>query len=86
MKLLHYPAFALVRIGAFNWLAVGLFQLDIVSLIFGGSDAAVSRIIYILIGAGAAYELVLHKKMCHTCTTGMHTNEGMMMENKGMMR
>ena len=37
-------------IGAINWLLVGLFQFDLVASIFGGADALVSRIIYVIIG------------------------------------
>ncbi len=39
----------LVIIGAVNWGSIGLFQFDIVSWIFGGQDAIISRIIYTLI-------------------------------------
>lgn len=39
----------LVIIGAVNWGAIGLFQFDIVSWLFGGQDAIVSRIIYTLV-------------------------------------
>lgn len=39
----------LVIIGAINWGSIGLFQFDIVSWIFGGQGAIVSRIIYTLV-------------------------------------
>ncbi|HCC35856.1 MAG TPA: DUF378 domain-containing protein [Ruminococcaceae bacterium] len=39
----------LVIIGAINWGSIGLFQFDIVSWLFGGQGAIVSRIIYTLI-------------------------------------
>lgn len=42
-------ALILAIIGAANWGSVGLFQFDIVSWIFGGQDALVSRIIYTVI-------------------------------------
>ena len=42
-------ALILVIIGAANWGAIGLFQFDIVSWIFGGQDAIISRIIYTLV-------------------------------------
>ncbi|MBQ7334745.1 MAG: DUF378 domain-containing protein [Clostridia bacterium] len=42
-------ALLLVIIGAVNWGSVGLFQFDLVSWIFGGQDALVSRIIYTVI-------------------------------------
>lgn len=40
----------LVIIGAVNWLLVGVFQFDLVSWIFGGQGAILSRIIYTLVG------------------------------------
>ncbi len=39
----------LVIIGAINWGSIGLFQFDIVSWLFGGQGAIVSRIIYTLV-------------------------------------
>ena len=42
-------ALLLVIIGAVNWGSVGLFQFDLVSWIFGGQDALISRIIYTVI-------------------------------------
>ncbi len=39
----------LVIIGALNWGSIGLFQFDIVSWLFGGQDAIISRIIYTLV-------------------------------------
>ena len=43
-------ALVLVIIGAINWGLVGLFQFDLVAAIFGGQDAALSRVIYVLVG------------------------------------
>jgi uncharacterized membrane protein YuzA (DUF378 family) len=37
-------------IGALNWGLMGLFNLDVVAYLFGGSTAGVSRVIYTLIG------------------------------------
>lgn len=42
-------ALILVVIGAVNWGSIGLFQFDLVSWIFGGQDAILSRIIYTVI-------------------------------------
>lgn len=39
----------LVIIGAINWGSIGLFKFDIVSWIFGGQDAIVSRIIFTIV-------------------------------------
>ncbi len=39
----------LVIIGALNWGSIGLFQFDLVSWIFGGQGAIISRIIFTLV-------------------------------------
>lgn len=43
--------FALILsiIGCLNWGLVGLFRFDLVAWIFGGTDAILSRIIYVVI-------------------------------------
>jgi uncharacterized membrane protein YuzA (DUF378 family) len=43
-------------IGGLNWLLVGILKWDIGQL-FGGQDAIVSRIIYILVGLAAIVSL-----------------------------
>ena len=45
----------LVIVGAVNWGAIGLFQFDIVSWLFGGQDAILSRIIYTLIALAGVW-------------------------------
>jgi uncharacterized membrane protein YuzA (DUF378 family) len=50
---------ALVVIGALNWLVVGIFNLDIVASLFGGTNSMVSRIIYSIIGLAGIYSLSL---------------------------
>ncbi len=48
--------FLLIVIGGLNWLLVGLFKWD-VGLLFGGQAAIISRIIYILVGLSALYQI-----------------------------
>lgn len=55
-------------IGGLNWLVLALFGVDVGDL-FGGQSALVSKIIYILVGLSAIYEIVGHKEMCKECTT-----------------
>jgi uncharacterized membrane protein YuzA (DUF378 family) len=66
---LHHIAFVLVVIGGLNWLLVGLFSWDIGAL-FGGQAALVSRLIYILVGLAAVFEIVTHQKRCQECQKG----------------
>lgn len=58
MKALNLITLFLVIVGALNWGLVGLFQFDLVATIFGGQQALLSRIVYILVGLSGAYQLV----------------------------
>jgi len=57
MKGLHTVTFTLLAIGGLNWLVLAIFNWDIGDL-FGGQTATVSKIIYILVGLSAVYELL----------------------------
>lgn len=70
MKSLHVVTFVLLAVGGLNWLLVGLFGWDIGS-IFGGQDALVSRVIYVLVGLSAIAEIVAHKGNCKACGGSM---------------
>ena len=48
-------ALVILIIGGTNWGSIGLFQFDIVSWIFGGQSATVSRIIYTLVALAAIW-------------------------------
>ncbi|MDO8469905.1 MAG: DUF378 domain-containing protein [bacterium] len=63
---LHKVTFVLLVIGGLNWLLVGLVGWDVGQL-FGGVDAIVSRIIYVLVGLSAIYEVATHMKNCKQC-------------------
>lgn len=69
MKGLHMVTFLLLVVGGLNWLLVGLFGLDVVAWIFGGG-ALLARVVYVLVGVSAVYELVTHKKNCRLCNPG----------------
>lgn len=69
MKILHYTAFGLLVIGGLNWLLVGGLGWDI-GVWFGGQGAAVSRVIYVLVGLAAIWEVVTHIKTCKMCEGG----------------
>lgn len=74
-KGLHMLTFTLVMIGGLNWLLVGIFGWDIGEL-FGGMDAAISRIIYVLVGLSALYLLAAHKGDCKMCSGMMEKKQG----------
>lgn len=50
MKTLHVIALTLTIIGAINWGLIGLFDFNLVTLIFGGADSLFTKIIYIIVG------------------------------------
>ncbi|MCI3029009.1 MAG: DUF378 domain-containing protein [Desemzia incerta] len=55
MKALDSVALALLIVGGLNWLLVGLFEFDLVATLFGGQDALLSKIVYIIVGLCAIY-------------------------------
>lgn len=58
MRALNIITLALIIIGGLNWGLVGLFQFDLVAALFGGQDAMLSRIVYVLVGLSAVWQLV----------------------------
>lgn len=57
MKTLDNIALALLIVGGLNWLLVGLFEFDLVAMIFGGETVLLSKIVYIVVGLCALYSL-----------------------------
>lgn len=55
MKALDSIALALLIVGGLNWLLVGLFEFDLVATIFGGQDALLSKVVYVVVGLCALY-------------------------------
>ncbi|HEY8575306.1 MAG TPA: DUF378 domain-containing protein [Devosia sp.] len=58
MKALNLITLLLIIIGGVNWLLVGAFQFDLVAALFGGQDGAIARIVYVLVGLSAIYQLI----------------------------
>ena len=58
MYTLNLITLLLIIIGGVNWLLVGLFQFDLVAAIFGGQNAALARIVYILVGLSALWQIM----------------------------
>ncbi|MEG0615003.1 MAG: DUF378 domain-containing protein [Oscillospiraceae bacterium] len=48
-------ALGLLIIGGVNWGLVGIFQLDIIAWLFGGSASIISRVLYILVALSAIW-------------------------------
>jgi len=68
MKSLHFVAFLLLIVGGLNWLLIGVFSLDVVQWLLGGLGDIVPRIVYVLVGLAAVYELLTHKRTCRECS------------------
>ena len=62
-RFLAWTCLTLVIIGAVNWGLVGFFQFDLISAIFGGMSAWVSRVIYALIGHAGLYSIVFYERL-----------------------
>jgi uncharacterized protein len=58
MKSLNFVTLVLVIVGGLNWGLVGAFHFDLVAALFGGQDAALSRVVYVLVGVSALWQLV----------------------------
>ncbi len=57
MKSLNTLTLVLLIVGGLNWGLVGLFNFDLVAAIFG-SGSALARIVYVLVGLLAAWQII----------------------------
>lgn len=69
MKMVHMVAFILLVVGGLNWGVYALTGWEVGQL-FGGMDAMISKLIYILVGLSALYFAFTHKKDCKVCSGG----------------
>lgn len=58
MRTINIITLFLVIIGGLNWGLVGLFEFDLVAALFGGQDSAPARIVYVLVGISAVWQLI----------------------------
>ncbi len=59
MKLIDRIALVLVILGGLNWGCVGIFGLDLVAALFGGSASVLGRVVYVLICLAALWCITL---------------------------
>ena len=62
VKMVTFISFILIMLGAANWLSIGLMQYDFVAGIFGTQSSMLSRLIYIVIGFGGIWFLIMTLK------------------------
>ena len=48
-------ALILAIVGGLNWGSIDIFGFDLVAFAFGGSDSAISRVVYTLVGLAAVW-------------------------------
>ena len=58
MKSLNLVTLVLLIVGGLNWGLVGAFQFDLVAALFGGQDALLARVVYLLVGVSALWQVV----------------------------
>ncbi|MEZ6255910.1 MAG: DUF378 domain-containing protein [Patescibacteria group bacterium] len=61
--------FLLLVVGGLNWGLVGLLDFNLVSLLFG-SVPVLEKVVYLLVGVSAVYEVLTHPKSCKLCARG----------------
>jgi uncharacterized membrane protein YuzA (DUF378 family) len=57
MRAINLITLMLVIVGGLNWGLVGLFNLNLVSALFGDMSA-LSRIVYVLVGISAVWQIM----------------------------
>lgn len=58
MKILDTVTLLLVIVGGINWGLVGAAGFDLVAAIAGGQDALLARVVYVLVGLSALYQIL----------------------------
>ncbi len=82
---MHKTAYALVIIGALNWGLIGLFNFNLVSMIFGAWPSF-EKLVYILVGLSALYEATTHMSYCKICMMDMGMEKQMPVAKKKKKR
>ena len=57
-KVFNVIAFTLLLIGGLNWLLIGAFNINLVSIVFMGFRSAGSITMYVLMGASAIWLII----------------------------
>ena len=57
MPVVNFITLLLVIVGGLNWGLFALFNLDLVATIFGGPQAMLSKIVYVLVALSAVWQL-----------------------------
>ena len=71
LKTLDWIFGVLLVIGGLNWGLMGFFDFDAIAAIFGGMIWP-ARIIYMLVGISALYEVAMVRRICHRWAESLH--------------
>ncbi len=63
MVALNFTTLLLIIIGGLNWGLWGLFDVDLVATIFGGTHTVLARLVYVLVGLSALWQLAPLSRM-----------------------
>lgn len=66
MRELHMLTYTLVIVGALNWGLVGILNINLVNLLFGGYPSF-EKAVYLLVGVSAIAEVIMHTTSCKWC-------------------
>ncbi len=58
MKAINIITLLLIIVGGLNWGLVGLLDVDLVASLFGGRQATLAKLVYILVGLSAVWQLI----------------------------
>ncbi len=58
MKTVNIITLLLIIIGGLNWGLVGLADLDLVAALSGGRQATAAKLVYLLVGISAVWQLI----------------------------
>ncbi|MEG0468744.1 DUF378 domain-containing protein [Amedibacillus sp. YH-ame10] len=65
MKILNYIALIIGIVGALNWGLIGLFDINLVTMLFG-VDTMLTRIVYVLVGISGLWMLTFFPRLNDT--------------------
>ena len=65
MKILNYIALIIAIVGTLNWGLIGLFDINLVTMLFG-VDTMLTRIVYVLVGISGLWMLTFFPKLNDT--------------------
>lgn len=74
MKTVDIVAAVLLVIGGLNWGLIGIFSFNLVAAIFG-EMSFLSRLVYILVGVSALYQIASVKAIQHRWSPAMAGSE-----------